>query len=71
FFLWLNMAHFGGGVDATVTLWKRCGVRVLPGAFLAMADSAGVNPGDDYIRIALVETPEVIEQALKRMISVF
>ncbi|MEO1207463.1 MAG: aminotransferase class I/II-fold pyridoxal phosphate-dependent enzyme [Pseudomonadota bacterium] len=71
FFLWLNMAHFGGGIDATVTLWKRCGVRVLPGAFLSMTGTNGVNPGDDYIRMALVDTPEVIETALKRMVEVF
>lgn len=69
FFLWLDMAHFGGGEDATVTLWKRCGVRVLPGAYLAMADERGVNPGRDYIRIALVESPQVIETALKRIVE--
>lgn len=71
FFLWLDVGHFGGGEDATVTLWKRCGVRVLPGAYLAMADFQGVNPGSDYIRIALVEDPDTIDVALKRIVEVF
>ncbi len=37
FFLWLNLAKFGGGERAATTLWKDCGVRVLPGAYLAQA----------------------------------
>ena len=38
FFLWLDMSHLGGGEHATVTLWKRCGVKVVPGAYLAQAE---------------------------------
>ncbi len=70
FFLWLDVAHFGGGVDATVTLWKRAGVKVLPGAYLAQADRHGVNPGENFIRVALVADKPTIRQALERIVSV-
>lgn len=70
FFLWLDMSHLGGGVDATVTLWKRCGVKVIPGAYLAQAGRGGSNPGDKYVRIALVHDAATIREALKRIVSV-
>ncbi len=70
FFLWLNVRHFGGGVDTTVTLWKRAGVKVLPGAFLAQTDRFGENPGEDFIRVALVADTDTIRVALERIVSV-
>lgn len=70
FFLWLDVAHFGGGVDTTVTLWKRCGVKVLPGAYLAQTDRFGENPGESFIRVALVADPDTIREALERIVSV-
>jgi aspartate/methionine/tyrosine aminotransferase len=70
FFLWLDLSQFGGGEAATVTLWKRCGVKVIPGAYLAQADQTGVNPGNDYVRVALVETPGLIREALERIVKV-
>ncbi|HZA02915.1 MAG TPA: aminotransferase class I/II-fold pyridoxal phosphate-dependent enzyme [Hyphomicrobiaceae bacterium] len=70
FFLWLEMSHLGGGVDAAVTLWKRCGVKVVPGAFLAQPDRDGLNPGERYVRVALVHDPATIRVALERIVSV-
>ncbi|MBU1209831.1 MAG: aminotransferase class I/II-fold pyridoxal phosphate-dependent enzyme [Alphaproteobacteria bacterium] len=70
FFLWLDVGHFGGGVDTTVTLWKRAGVKVLPGAFLAQTDRFGENPGENFIRVALVAEPATIRLALERIVSV-
>lgn len=70
FSLWLDVAHFGGGVDTTVTLWKRAGVKVLPGAFLAQTDRFGKNPGENFIRVALVADTGTIRTALERMVSV-
>lgn len=70
FFLWLDMSQMGGGVDATVTLWKRVGVKVVPGAFLAQDDRNGVNPGRDFIRVALVHDLATIREALERVVSV-
>jgi aspartate/methionine/tyrosine aminotransferase len=69
FFLWLKMAAFGGGEAAATTLWKGCGVRVLPGAYLAQAEPDGVNPGTDYIRVALVHDADTTGEALRRIVA--
>lgn len=69
FFLWLDVSHLGGGVEATVTLWKRAGVKVVPGAYLAQPNSAGTNPGERYVRVALVHPPATIREALERVVS--
>ena len=70
FFLWLDMSQIGGGVDAAVTLWKRCGVKVVPGAFLAQPGADGSNPGEHFVRVALVHDPVTIREALNRIVSV-
>jgi N-succinyldiaminopimelate aminotransferase len=69
FFLWLNMAVFGGGEAAATTLWKGCGVRVLPGTYLAQAEPDGTNPGKDYIRVALVHDRDTTREALTRIVA--
>jgi aspartate/methionine/tyrosine aminotransferase len=71
FCLWLDVSKFGGGSDAAVTLWKRGGVKVLPGAFLAQAGRDGTNPGTDYVRLALVHDATTIAEALERFVVVF
>ena len=70
FCLWLDMSQFGGGSDAAVTLWKRSGVKVIPGAFLAQTGRDGTNPGAKYVRVALVQDPATIREALERMVCV-
>ena len=67
FFLWLNLAQLGGGEAAVKTFWKECGVKVLPGAYLAQTDSSGSNPGANYVRIALVEDLARTREALERL----
>lgn len=69
FFLWLDMSHLGGSVPATVTLWKRCGVKVVPGAYLAQPNAQGANPAEQYIRVALVHDVATIREALQRIVS--
>jgi aspartate/methionine/tyrosine aminotransferase len=69
FFLWLDMKHLGGAEEATLTLWKRCGVKVTPGVYLAHVDRHGINPGRDYIRVALVHNAETIREALERIVA--
>ncbi|MDE1174745.1 MAG: aminotransferase class I/II-fold pyridoxal phosphate-dependent enzyme [Parvibaculaceae bacterium] len=66
FFLWLDVED---GEAATRRLWTEAGVKVLPGAYLARDDEsvAGGNPGRAFIRVALVEAENVMEEALKRM----
>jgi aspartate/methionine/tyrosine aminotransferase len=67
FFLWLDV---GDGEKAAVELWRRAAIKVLPGEYLARADAAGSNPGNRFIRVALVHEPEDMEPALKRMAGV-
>ncbi|MEZ5773530.1 MAG: aminotransferase class I/II-fold pyridoxal phosphate-dependent enzyme [Hyphomicrobiaceae bacterium] len=69
FFLWLDLDRLGTGEDAALTLWKACGVKVLPGAYLTYRDG-GVDPGSRYVRIALVHDLATTEEALKRLVSV-
>jgi N-succinyldiaminopimelate aminotransferase len=69
FFLWLDMAQYGGGSNAAVTLWQRTGVKVLPGCFLAQTAEDGINPGDDYVRVALVADLPTLRDALERMLE--
>lgn len=70
FFLWLDLSQFGGGEAATLTLWKRCGVKVVPGAYLAQPGADGTNPGANYVRVALVHDAAHIREALERIVSV-
>jgi aspartate/methionine/tyrosine aminotransferase len=64
FFLWLEV---GDAEDAARLLWREAAIRVLPGAYLAETDGAGFNPGDGFIRIALVHESTVLAPALARM----
>ena len=65
-----TVSNCGGAGDATVTLWKRGGVKVIPGAFLAQAGRDGTNPGQDYVRLALVHDAATVREALERFVVV-
>src|SRR5262249_15440052 len=67
FFLWLDV---GDGEAAARQLWARAGIRVLPGAYMARPDAAGHNPGQRYIRVALVHEPAIVEDGLRRLAAV-
>jgi aspartate/methionine/tyrosine aminotransferase len=64
FFLWLDV---GDGEAAAVTLWRDAAIRVLPGAYLGRRDADGLNPGDRFIRVALVHDNETLGPALDRV----
>jgi aspartate/methionine/tyrosine aminotransferase len=67
FFLWLPVPDaLGNGEAAALKLWREVGVRVLPGAYLAR-DVGGHNPGDDYIRVALVAQKDEMQRGLSRL----
>jgi N-succinyldiaminopimelate aminotransferase len=70
FFLWLDVSRHGGSEGAAVTLWKDAGLRVLPGNYAARAQADGSNPGDGYIRIAMVQDRETTAEALHRLVAV-
>ncbi len=74
FFLWINMSELGGGERAVESIWKGCGVKMLPGAYLAYEDlgaQQGANPAKNDVRIALVHDLETTREALERIVSVF
>jgi aspartate/methionine/tyrosine aminotransferase len=67
FFLWLPVGpRFEDGEAAALDLWRRTGVRVLPGAYLGRDTDAG-NPGLGYIRVALVAPQDEMERGLARL----
>jgi len=63
FFLWLRV---GDGEAAAVRLWREAGVRALPGAYLSR-DTATGNPGQGYIRVALVAPKDETERGLTQI----
>ena len=63
FFLWLPVED---GEDAARKLWREAGIQVLPGAYLSR-EVDGFNPGQGYIRVALVAGEDETEQALNRL----
>lgn len=63
FFLWLPVQN---GEAAALKLWTETGVRVMPGAYFAQGEK-GENPGEGYIRVALVAPAEETKQALIKL----
>ena len=63
FFLWLEVED---GEAAALKLWRKTGVRVLPGAYLAR-DMEGKNPGQNYIRVAMVAPKEEMQRGLTQI----
>jgi aspartate/methionine/tyrosine aminotransferase len=70
FFLWLDVAKFGGSEAVTKRLWQEAGVRVVPGRYLAREQADGSNPGADYIRVAMVQDQTDTAEALHRLVAV-
>ena len=66
FFLWLDIGKHGDSEQIARRLWRESGVRVLPGAYLG-ADYHGENPGEGYIRLALVQDEDTTRTALERI----
>src|SRR4029077_11803900 len=64
FFLWLDV---GGGEQAALRLWRDAAIRVLPGGYTARAANAGVNPGAEYIRLAIVHDEATLDAAFARI----
>lgn len=65
FFLWLDV---GDGEAAALRLWRETGVKSLPGAYLSRDTDAafgGSNPGENYLRLALVASKDEVERGLQ------
>ena len=65
FFLWIKVQD---SEKTTLDLWRETGVRVLPGAYLAQ-EKNGRNPGQNFIRVALVAQQKITGEALTKIRS--
>ncbi len=63
FFLWLPVEN---GEAAAVKLWEETGVKTLPGAYLSK-DYQGSNPGEAFIRVALVAPTQEVQRGLTQI----
>lgn len=63
FYIWLKVPS---PLEFTKRLYRDYNVKVLPGEFLAR-DAHGINPGKDFVRIALVEDEQKTRSALLRI----
>ncbi|MGL6161530.1 succinyldiaminopimelate transaminase [Microbulbifer sp.] len=63
FYLW---PHVGDGEHFARELFRQQNITVLPGGFLAR-EAEGINPGAEYVRMALVATQEECIEAAKRI----
>ncbi len=61
FFLWIPVDN---GEATTLKLWRETGVKALPGAYLGR-EVGGINPGQGYIRAAMVAPQKEMERGLK------
>jgi N-succinyldiaminopimelate aminotransferase len=64
FFLWLDVED---GERAALALWREAGIRTLPGAYTAITNPGAANPGQRYIRVAIVHDERAIEDGMKRL----
>jgi aspartate/methionine/tyrosine aminotransferase len=69
FFLWLDVSAQGGDEAATARLWREAGLRVVPGRYLAQAQADGSNPGEGFIRVAMVHDRDTTAEALHRLVA--
>ena len=65
FYLWLNTP--GSDIEFTERLYRDYNVTVLPGSYLAR-HSSGINPGEGFVRIALVAPLAECVEAGRRVI---
>jgi N-succinyldiaminopimelate aminotransferase len=66
FFLWLDV---GDGERAAAKLWREAAMRTLPGAYISR-QNGGDNPGERYIRIALVHDDAIVAAGMQRLLQV-
>ena len=59
--------HAVDGEDAALRLWRDAAIRVLPGGYTARAANGRPNPGQPYIRLAVVHDEATLETAFERI----
>lgn len=71
FFLWLDVSAFGPDPEIARRMWAEAGVRTVPGSYLGAPMPDGTNPGEGFVRIALVQDEATTEEALARLADMF
>jgi aspartate/methionine/tyrosine aminotransferase len=69
FFLWLDVSVQGGDEAVALQLWREVGLRVVPGRYLAQPQADGNNPGEGFIRVAMVHDHDTTTEALHRLVA--
>ena len=69
FYIWLKVPD-GDDLAFTRNLWQKAAIQVLPGRFLARDTEQG-NPGEGYVRIALVADVESCVKAAETMVALY
>lgn len=64
FFIWLAVEN---GEAFAVAAYEQQSVTILPGKYLAADDPSGSNPGEGFVRIALVDGPEKAAELASRL----
>ena len=76
FFLWLRVGGENGNGDGeavALRLWREAGIRCLPGAYLSRPAPVwlgGVDPGTEYVRLALVAPAPEVRRGLEAVRAV-
>lgn len=68
FYLWINTPI--SDTEFTKRLYQDYNVTVLPGSFLAR-EARGINPGENFVRVALVASPQECTEAMGRIKQLF
>ena len=66
FYLWLNV---GDGEKFSKLIWDRYAIKVMPGSYLA-TNNDGENPGQNFVRIALVDSLKDCNKAISKIVEV-
>lgn len=68
FYLWIRTPI--SDTEFTKRLYQDYNVTVLPGSFLAR-EARGINPGENFVRVALVASPQECTEAMGRIKQLF
>ena len=69
FYIWLKVPD-GDDLSFAKNLWQKAAIQVLPGRFLAR-DTEWGNPGEGYVRIALVADVDSCVKAAETIVSLY
>ena len=65
----MGIGKFASAAAESLARQPEAAVKVMPGAYLSKPDNNNLNPGEKYIRVALVQEPAFVSQSLSRMVN--